>query len=363
MAKETLGYVRLQWTCLNCQTKNLGTDRFCASCGAPQPEDVQFEQAAQSELIKDEAEIARAKVGPDIHCRYCGSRNRADAKHCTQCGADLAEGTKRSVGQVVGALRTEPAEKVICPACGTPNEPNAAKCIQCGAPLVEAKPAMPRAAAPARQPVTSGASRFSGIVVGIVLLLVCAAVFAFFTFMSRTNAMTGSVQGMGWTRSIAVEALVPVTYADWRDEIPAGVPVIGCTERLHHTQDTPAANAEKVCGTPYVIDQGSGYGEVVQDCEYRVYEDYCEYQVEEWQQVDTVNLSGNGLNAQWPSFAPGLNERAGDRSETYEIIFNTEQGQYTYTTNNPGEAAQFTPGSRWVLEVNGFNAVVNIQPE
>src|SRR5215510_9640275 len=116
MAKETVGYVYLRWTCPNCGTKNLGTDRFCASCGSPQPDNVQFEQSSQEELIKDQAEIEKAKLGPDIHCRYCGSRNRADATHCTQCGADLTEGTKRAAGQVLGAHPTKPAEKVICPA-------------------------------------------------------------------------------------------------------------------------------------------------------------------------------------------------------------------------------------------------------
>src|SRR5262245_59934061 len=170
MAKETVGYVYLRWTCPNCETKNKGTDRFCASCGNPQPDNVQFEQPSQEELIKDEEELKKAKLGPDVHCAYCGSRNRADATHCTQCGADLAEAKKREAGQVMGAQPTGPAQKVICPACGTPNDPDAGKCAQCGAslpalkPKVEPKPQPEPAAAKSGFPI-------AGIIVGIVLLL------------------------------------------------------------------------------------------------------------------------------------------------------------------------------------------------
>jgi hypothetical protein len=70
MAKKSLGYVKLEWVCPNCSTRNLGPQKTCTSCGAPQPDNVEFEQAAQAEIIKEQAEIAKAKVGPDIHCHY-----------------------------------------------------------------------------------------------------------------------------------------------------------------------------------------------------------------------------------------------------------------------------------------------------
>ena len=104
MTKETLGYVRLEWTCSNCGSKNPGPEKTCGNCGAPQPEDVVFEQPAQEELIADEDAIAQAEAGPDIHCAYCGARNPATAETCSQCGADVKEGEARASGQVLRTM-------------------------------------------------------------------------------------------------------------------------------------------------------------------------------------------------------------------------------------------------------------------
>ncbi len=363
MAKETLGYVRLQWTCPNCSTKNLGSDRFCANCGAPQPEDVEFEQASQEELLANEEEINRAKAGPDVHCYYCGSRNRPEAAHCTQCGADLSQATKRTAGTVLGGYHSEPAEQIICPSCGTPNEPRAPKCMQCGASLVQPTKPEPSPPVPQSGPVRrSRAGLFGGIGLGVIVLVLCAAGITFFVLAGRTNDVSASVREATWTRTVSVEGLVPVTYENWRDDIPAGAPVQSCTQKIHHTQAAPALNADRVCGTPYVVDQGSGYGEVVKDCEYHVYEDFCEYTVEEWRQIDTTSLSGTDLNPNWPNPALSPDERLGGQNETYQVIFETDQGQYTYTTGDPVEFARYTTGSRWLLKVNTFNSVVATQP-
>ena len=138
MVKKSLGYVRTEWTCPNCQTRNPGPQKTCASCGMPQPDDVKFEQTAQEEIITNEAEIEKAKAGPDIHCYYCGSRNPAGAATCSQCGADLTEGTARKSGDILGGHRQGPAPKITCSACGAENEANASKCGQCGALLPRA---------------------------------------------------------------------------------------------------------------------------------------------------------------------------------------------------------------------------------
>ena len=92
MPRESLGYVKLEWTCPNCGGRNPGPEKTCLSCGSPQPEDVQFEEAPDKELIQDEKELERAKAGPDIHCGFCGTRNPAGTLECSQCGADLVHG-------------------------------------------------------------------------------------------------------------------------------------------------------------------------------------------------------------------------------------------------------------------------------
>ena len=355
MPKETLGYVRLEWTCPRCGAKNPGPQKLCTGCGASQPEDVQFEQPAQEELITDEKEIQRAKAGPDVHCAYCGARNPAGSKNCSQCGADLSKATARASGRVLGAHRDEPAEKVPCPFCGTPNPATALKCTKCGASLAQPKsePGIPAAQAPRR-----GLSPWLFVVGGAIILVLLAC----FILSVLTKDVTGLVEAVSWTRSIAIEELGPVTREDWRDAIPSDAVVGTCTQKLHHTQDEPDPNAKKVCGTAYTVDTGSGHGEVVQDCEYQVYADWCQYTAQEWQQVDVVTLNGDDLNTRWPDLQMSAGQREGAREETYKIVFDADGKDYTYQTSDAAEFAQCQIGSRWTLQVNKLNQIVSIKP-
>ena len=95
MAKKKLGYTKLQWTCPNCEGLNPGPEKTCIQCGAPQPDDVHFEQVKGAELIQDEKVAERVKAGPDIHCPYCEARNPGDAVVCSQCGG--GSGVRRLV--------------------------------------------------------------------------------------------------------------------------------------------------------------------------------------------------------------------------------------------------------------------------
>jgi ribosomal protein L40E len=362
MAKKSLGYVELEWHCPSCGTRNSGLQKTCKNCGLPQPDDVEFVQPGQEKFISDEAKLEQVKSGPDIHCYYCGARNPAMATACSQCGADLSEGARRRHGQVLGAHRDKPAQKVTCPACGTLNEPDAEKCVQCGASLIEAAPPVkPKAEPAAAKPATSKLGLWGIIGIAALALVVVACLAVFFLF-SQTDDIQGTVDGVSWSRSIVVEGLAPVTREDWYDEIPDDAVVGTCTQEVRRTQDEPAANSKEVCGTPYTVDTGTGAGEVVQDCEYQVYEDFCEYTVEEWQEIETEVIDGTGFSPQWPSLALTADEREGERTETYEIVFNTEDGQQTYTTTDENLFNQAQIGSRWLLKVNAFNTVTDIEP-
>lgn len=362
MTKKSLGYVQLEWTCPNCETRNPGSQKTCSNCGMPQPDDVQFEQPAQEKIITDEAGIAKAKTGPDIHCYYCGARNPATAETCSQCGASLSEGTARAGGQVLGAHRRGPAPKVTCPSCGTENEADAPKCIQCGAALPKVQP-QPKPAAQAKAaPAKRGGFGVGAIIAIAVLLLVVAGCVTFFVLASRTEDLTGRVDSVAWTRNIAIEGLVPVEHEDWRNDIPAEGLVGTCTQRVARTQDNPAPNSREVCGTPYTVDSGNGFGEVVQDCKYEVLEDWCKYTVDEWQKIDTVTQTGNDYKPRWPNLNLRSGQRDGDREEIYQIVFDTEQGTYTYETSNFNLYQQAQVGSRWLLKVNTFNSVTDIEP-
>ena len=118
--RRTLGYIQNEWTCPNCGTRNKGGIKTCEKCGAPQPENVQFELPSEGKFVTDEEQIKAARAGADIHCPFCGTRNPAAAKTCSQCGGDLVEGKARQAGQVMQA--PPPPPKVLkCTNCGTEN--------------------------------------------------------------------------------------------------------------------------------------------------------------------------------------------------------------------------------------------------
>jgi ribosomal protein L40E len=368
MTQKTVGYVKLEWTCPNCQTRNPGPQKTCTNCGTAQPDNVQFEQAAQAEMVKDEAEIAKAKAGADIICYYCGTPNPAGSKTCSQCGADLTQGAARASGQVLGALRTGPAEPMICPNCGHSNAPNAPQCAQCGASLTQPKPAAPAKPTPS-PPAKSG---FGPMAIGLAvlggLLVVCCI--GFFVLSGRTSDAAATVDSVNWRRAIAIQQLMPVSGEAWQNQVPAGAVVSGCVERQRGTEQRFTGQTREVCGTPYVKDTGSGYGQAVQDCETEqvyeevpVYDNYCQYTATVWQTVNQAVLTGNDFNPRWPN-APltSSKQREGDREETYQVIFRVDGQTYTYTPGDVNEFKQFEPGSRWVLKINTFDSITGVEP-
>jgi ribosomal protein L40E len=351
MAKQTLGYVELEWECPSCHTRNPGAAKTCVQCGAALPEDVEYKQAAQDKIITDEAKIAAAKAGADIYCGYCGAPNAATAKNCKQCGADLTEGKARESGKVLGGMRQEEAAPVNCPSCGASNPASAFKCSQCGAPLRQQVPQP----APAAQPAGMGKMLpfIIAAVAGIAILVIVLIVMG-----SRRSTAIGEVSNVNWRRAIAVEALVPVVLEAWEDQIPSGAKVGNCRQEVYKVQDEPAPGAREVCGTPYVVDKGSGYGEVQKDCKYQIYADRCQYESQAWRAIAPIVLQGSDLNPAWPSESVEQNQRNVGRSENYAVAFNVDGKSYSYQPANEAEFVQFSPGSQWRLKVNSFGNVV-----
>ena len=360
MARKTVGYVELEWTCPNCGGKNSGLDKLCTSCGAAQPEDVQFQQAAQETLIQEQEVIEKAKAGPDVHCKFCGTRNPAGAQTCRQCGADLSEAAARESGRVMGAHRAEEAAPVACPACGTLNPATAHHCQSCGAsmadPVAKPTPKRPAPAAPTRK-------RTAPLLFIALAVVACVLLFVFLILPAlRTEETTGRVEGVHWTRTIVIEALQPVTHEGWYDDVPSEAILGDCRQEYHHSESEYVPNSEEVCGTPYTLDTGSGVGEVVQDCEYRVFADWCRYTLDEWTAIETLVLEGDDYNPAWPQTMLAAEEREGARGEEYEVTFVADDKVYDYA---PGEATtfmQFDIDSEWLLEVDGFGNVRSVAP-
>lgn len=357
MAKKNIGYLELQWECPNCGTINPGPVKVCNGCGAPQPEDVEFQQASTQQLITDEDKLEQAKAGPDVHCPYCGTRNPAGAPSCSQCKAELSQGKKRESGRVVGAFKQGEVATIQCPHCGADNPETGSRCVQCGGSLIQASPrkAMPETSSlPAAKP---GGGRNVLLILGVIAVLACAAIY--FLFL-RTSATTGTVTDLDWERSYVLEQIIPVEYEGWYDQIPANGEVVSCTQEEYDRVTEPVEGSQEICGTPYSVDTGSGFAEVVQDCEYVVYEDYCTYTMLEWGAVDTVSITGSGLNAAWPDTALAADERFGEGSESYQITFDVDGDTYVFQTENYDLYQEAQIGSEWELEINTIGGVQSI---
>lgn len=328
MPEETLGYVELEWSCPNCGTKNAGSRKTCVACGGAMNQGQQFEVPQDAKLLAEAAAAEAAKAAPDIHCGYCGTRNPATATRCSQCGAELSAGTARQAGQVLGAY----GEGASGPSALT--------------------------AAPAAKPGGRGLAIGCSAAIALVVLVVIG----FVVLSSRTTDTVVRVQSTTWERAIAIQEQRPVAHSAWRDQVP-GVAALGsCNQKERSIQDQPVPGAEKVCGTAYVVDQGTGKGKVVQNCRYRIMADYCTYTVPEWTVVNQVVARGSDLNPNWPALALGAAQRRGNNTETYKVTLLAGDKPYTYTPPDAATYAQFTPGSRWVVTVNALGRVNSVTP-
>ncbi|NTU65455.1 MAG: zinc ribbon domain-containing protein, partial [Chloroflexi bacterium] len=338
-----------------CGSKNPGTTKICASCGNVMSETDKFELPAQQELIKDEAVVAKAERGPDITCKYCGARNAADAKNCVQCSADLTEGTARKSGEVLGAFSAEKKPDVKCPYCGAMNPATALKCSNCAGSLAQRPVDQVKAPPPA--PVKANRlPLFIGLGVLVVAVILCGLLFF------RTTDTSAAVQGVQWQRAIEIMEEQPVQHETWRDQVPSGAALGSCELKVRGTQDEPAPNSEKICGTPYTVDTGTGVGKVVQDCQYEVKDDWCAYTQLEWTVVDSVVLKGTDANPQWPAVNLQVDQREGDRAEAYVVFFSSDGKDYQMTVASASELAKYIVGSRWQLKVNALGGVVSAEP-
>lgn len=357
MAKKTVGYIELEWTCPNCSNKNPGLKKSCTSCGAPQPQSAQFELGQQRDLITNAQNVATAAKGADIYCPFCNTRNIADAQTCIQCGGDLKEGLKRESGRVLSGAPPLPAgSEIKCPGCGTANPAGNRLCKACGAQLLLATAPVlaPTALAAAR-----GTAAFRPWMALPIIAILSVLCFVFGYLFFHTETLMGLVQDTQWQRTIAIEAQREVTHENWLDQVPGGAKVLGCEKKYRSRQDNPEPGAKEVCSTE-LVDQGNGSAKVVETCYYEVYDDYCEYAALEWQNVNKSQASGSDLQPYWPQVNLANAEREGERSETYTVTFDTKNGIKQFTTSDAALYGQLQPGSEWNLVINTLGAIVEV---
>ena len=342
MTRKSKGFIELEWACPNCETRNKGSLKVCGSCGAPQPENVQFEAPAEKKFVGDEKASELKKRGADVHCGFCGTRNESTAQTCSQCGADLSEGTARKSGRQIDMSARPRPEKLICSNCGKENSGSSINCVECGAPLP--KPVTPGPAASSAPPVAVAAgtgkkkpSRKLFGAIGAALLLCCIAVAS--VFFIPTSSVEATVTDVYWKTSVPVEEIQPVEYTNKQGNPPSDAYNVSCETKK-----------EEVCEEK-TIDRGDGFAEVVEECHTET-DKFCDYTVDEWTTVQTYTLDGYDFYPVYEQPSVSSGQRLGDESVDYTVYFDTDKGEKVYSPDDLDEFQQFDIGSRWTLKLN-----------
>jgi rubrerythrin len=362
MAKKELGFVELEWVCPRCGSRNPGPQKTCTTCGGPQPQDVKFQQRERQQLLREVEAKTNAESAPDVHCAYCGTRNKADALVCNQCGADLTDARQRASGEVMGAYSAVSIPDQPCPNCGQLNSASQQRCTKCGAALGIQAAASPQPLPPpaaARLPVKISPLVIGLGMIGIIGILILSIVAA--SSLGRTETISGSVQATSWVTTLMIEEYRPVNLEGWESDIPVDASIGDCGYRFAYTASDPQPLSTEVCGTPYTVDQGNGFGQVVQDCVYETFARYCEYSVSQWVTVDQFSLQGSDLFPRLPNAPRAGNQRGGDSSALYTIQFLTARGPLEYPTTNLRLYQSAQPGTLWSLEINRSGEIISAQ--
>ena len=351
--RRTLGYIQNEWTCPNCDTRNKGSEKTCQNCGAPQPENVQFELPSEQKFVTDKESIRAAQAGADIHCPFCGTRNPATAKTCSQCGGDLIEGKAREAGRLIQPSPVSQPKIIKCDNCGIENPSSNAVCSNCGSPLpkIAPIPLAPQATAGIGAGRLAAPKKTNWLLIGGIVAAVaicCIAIAALFFFPSKSVQAT--VVDVYWQTSVPLQEVRAVNYSSEPGSPPSGAYNVSCQDE-----------SRDVC-EQRTVDRGNGYSEVVEECRTET-QQYCSYTLDEWTTIQTYTLDGNNLRPIYddPSIASG--QRLGQESEQLTVTFSTADGtQETYSPNSVAEFQQFAVGSTWTLKLNAVGGVLGVEP-
>jgi len=277
--EESQGFFEMLWDCEYCDARGLlaKSQRYCASCGAPQNPDKRY--------FPREGEERRALghiyEGADRTCPACSSPQSAQARNCTHCGSLMG-----GAAEVRGAS---------------------------DAPAARAAPAPPR-----RRRIW-------------LFVLAVIAIFGggIWWRCIRTQQAQVVVAAHSWKCAVAIEEYGERTEEAWRNEIPpqAGFPI--CHERERSTRQV--ADGED-CHTER-RDKKDGTFEQVKKCKPRyrsepVMDSWCQFTMRRWKPIDEVKTSGAGLSPAWPTNLPPDGapvalgaRRSGKRTQTLTLEF------------------------------------------
>jgi len=347
--RRSLGFVENEWTCPNCNSRNKGSAKTCENCGAPQPETVKFELPSERKMVRDEEKVKAAQAGADIHCGFCGTRNPATAKTCSQCGADLKEGKAREAGKVMQTPPPQP-KAVKCANCGTENPGSNTTCSNCGAALPKTQAAQtvaPQSAAPTVKPATK--KKISPVLIGGILgFLALCCIGIYFIFGRTASTVDGTVTSVHWQTNVPVEEVQAVDYSNEKGGPPSDAYNVSCHDE-----------SRDVCEQK-TIDKGNGFSEVVEECHTET-DEYCSYTVDEWKTIQTFTLDGDDLKPIYESPNISSDQRIGAQTEEFTVNFSTDKGNKVYSPDTLSTFQQFDVGSTWTLELNLVGGVVGVK--
>jgi hypothetical protein len=333
MSNEDPVYEML-WDCRHCGAKKLLglTHRYCPECGSPQNAEFRYFPSEQDKVaVRD-----HVYYGADVVCRYCGTYNSKNAKHCKDCGGPLVEGT-------AAETRTDQVHAV-----GQYQ----------GESIQNAQQERSAAGAPAAAPPPKKKS-LAGIIVGAVLLgLVALGLVAM--LWKRDASFT--VASHSWQREIDVERFGPVKDSSWCDELPAGANNVN---RYRAVRSHENVQVGEDCSTRKV-DNGDGTFKEKRECKPRyekkpVEDDKCDFTVDKWSRSQTLTSKGAALTPEptWPAVtltragcASVGCEREGPRRESYTVVFkNDEDGETGECKFDQAKWQSYAPGKRFSAKV------------
>ena len=334
------------WDCQFCGTKkNLGkTHRFCPNCGAPQNPDSRYYPSDEEKVAVEDHKF----VGVDVICPACGQLNSGDAKFCQQCGSPLTDAAKaktldaqtKSAG---GVFESSGPRDIV-------KEQYDAEMERIGVKSKEKR----------------GGKTIKGYAIVALVIAVIGGVIA---LLNWTESATVVASSHSWERIVRVDEYREFTQMSWRDSQPAGdnmsIDFGSCTSKQRSTRQIPDG---EICKTVRK-DNGDGTFSESQQCttKYReepVYDDWCQWRGNRWEESYTRVTSGEGLNPE-PYYAEvTLNcegqKRIGCEQATYtgkyDVNFTGNENR-TYTCAFPQEEWASIPiESVWSIEVRRIDA-------
>ncbi len=305
------------WNCPNCEAKNRGAKQKCEACGAVRGENVQFHCDDDAEAITDEAELAKAKAGPDWVCQFCGNTSPSASSNCTGCGSARDSGKKRAVKDI-------PAAEVAA----------------------KKGPEQPKAPA---KPMPTAFKIGCGI---IVLLLLIVSLLS-----CRETSEKIEIVDNQWSRVIERAEYKTVEESKWENEVPQAAVRLSSNREIHHYDKVPdgfeeveETYTEKVkVGEEKVKDGKKDLGNGRFEIKYKmvpkykneertrrvrrekfrekpVYAEKITYNIDRWIDIDPVELKGGQDEPKWPEAGVikntppsigDISEKA--RKETYSV--------------------------------------------